>query len=47
VWPVPGAIVLALLIGGFAVFYGIVLAALALQLRGAVQSPPSSVPSSA
>jgi uncharacterized membrane protein HdeD (DUF308 family) len=47
IWPVPGAIVLALLIGAFAVLYGIVLAALALQLRSAAQSPPSSVPSSA
>jgi uncharacterized membrane protein HdeD (DUF308 family) len=47
VWPVPGAIVLALLIGAFAVVYGIVLAALALQLRSAAQPPPSPAPSPA
>jgi uncharacterized membrane protein HdeD (DUF308 family) len=47
IWPVPGAIVLALLIGWFAVLYGIMLATLALQLRSAAQSPASSVPPSA
>ena len=45
VWPVPGAIVLALLIGAFAVLYGIVLTALALQLRSsATASRDSSGP---
>jgi uncharacterized membrane protein HdeD (DUF308 family) len=47
VWPVPGAIVLALLIGWFSMLYGIVLAVLAMQLRSAAQSPPGLVSPSA
>jgi uncharacterized membrane protein HdeD (DUF308 family) len=42
VWPVPGAFVLALLIGASAVLYGIVLAALALMLRSVAQSASSA-----
>ncbi|WP_214368814.1 HdeD family acid-resistance protein [Pseudonocardia sp. H11422] len=47
VWPASGALALAVLIGAFAVVYGIVLAALALALRSAANSPatePSSAP---
>ena len=47
VWPVPGAIVLALLIGWFSMLYGIVLAVLGMQLRSAAQSPPGLVSPSA
>ena len=47
VWPVPGAIVLALLIGWFSMLCGIVLAVLAMQLRSAAQSPPGLVSPSA
>ncbi|WP_214370306.1 HdeD family acid-resistance protein [Pseudonocardia sp. H11422] len=48
-WPVPGALALALLIGAFAVVYGVLLAALALALRDAANSSttePSSAPAS-
>lgn len=40
--PVTGGIALAILIGAFAVVYGIVLAARALQLRSAADSAPAA-----
>jgi uncharacterized membrane protein HdeD (DUF308 family) len=40
-WPGAGAFALALLVGAFAVLYGVVLAALALALRNAAGSPAS------
>ena len=46
-WPVLGAFALAALLGAFAMVYGAVLAALALALRNAANSPttePSSAP---
>jgi uncharacterized membrane protein HdeD (DUF308 family) len=48
-WPVLGAFALAALLGVFAMVYGAVLAALALALRRAANSPtkePSSAPAS-
>jgi uncharacterized membrane protein HdeD (DUF308 family) len=47
-WPVLGAVALGVLIGGFAVVYGIVLAVLALRLRNAAQATtePSPAPAS-
>jgi uncharacterized membrane protein HdeD (DUF308 family) len=48
-WPVLGAFALAALLGAFAMVYGAVLAALALALRNAANSPttePSSAPAS-
>ena len=41
-YPVTGGIVLAILIGAFAVVYGIVLAARALQLPSAADSAPAA-----
>jgi uncharacterized membrane protein HdeD (DUF308 family) len=47
-WPVLGAVVLAALVGGFAVVYGILLGVLALGLRNAAQATtePSAAPAS-
>ena len=46
-WPVHGAVALAALVGGFAVVYGILLAALALRLRNAAQATTESFPAPA